>query len=189
MGQITRDSLMTLEAYAKARPALRAQTIEHKKNRRVQLGEHVALMFEDELTLRYQIQEMLRVEKTFLEEGIQDELNAYTPLVPDGNNWKATMLIEYPDVDERRVMLAKLKGVEDKVYVQVEVTLAFTLSLMKIWSAKTRKRPHRYIFCALICNPRWQHRSKPARRWRWGWTILPILHIWMLYLRVHVPLC
>ncbi|MEO6146233.1 MAG: DUF3501 family protein [Sulfuriferula sp.] len=119
MGQITRDSLMTLEAYAKARPALRAQTIEHKKNRRVQLGDHVALMFEDELTLRYQIQEMLRVEKTFLEEGIQDELNAYTPLVPDGTNWKATMLIEYPDVDERRVMLAQLKGVEDKVYVQV----------------------------------------------------------------------
>ncbi|MHB1333827.1 MAG: DUF3501 family protein [Sulfuriferula sp.] len=119
MGQITRDSLMTLEAYAKARPALRAQTIEHKKNRRVQLGDHVALMFEDEVTLRYQIQEMLRVEKTFLEEGIQDELNAYTPLVPDGHNWKATMLIEYPDVDERRVMLTKLKGVEDKVYVQV----------------------------------------------------------------------
>ncbi|MES2406179.1 MAG: DUF3501 family protein [Pseudomonadota bacterium] len=119
MGQITRDSLMTLEAYAKARPAIRAQTIEHKKNRRVQLGDHVALMFEDEITLRYQIQEMLRVEKTFLEEGIQDELNAYTLLVPDGQNWKATMLIEYPDVDERRVMLAKLKGVEDKVYIQV----------------------------------------------------------------------
>lgn len=119
MGQITRDSLMTLEAYAKVRPAMRAQTIEHKKNRRVQLGEHVALMFEDELTLRYQIQEMLRVEKTFLEDGIQDELNAYTPLVPDGNNWKATMLIEYPDVDERRVMLTRLKEVEDKVYVQV----------------------------------------------------------------------
>ena len=119
MGQITRDSLMTLEAYAKARPALRAQTIEHKKNRRVQLGNNVALMFEDEITLRYQIQEMLRVEKTFLEEGIQDELNAYTPLVPDGNNWKATMLIEYPDVNERRVMLARLKGIEDKVYVQV----------------------------------------------------------------------
>lgn len=119
MGQITRDSLMTLEAYAKARPGMRAQTIEHKKNRRVQLGEHVALMFEDELTLRYQIQEMLRVEKTFLEEGIQDELNAYTPLVPDGNNWKATMLIEYPDADERRTMLTQLKGIEDRVYVQV----------------------------------------------------------------------
>lgn len=119
MGQITRDSLLTLEAYAKARPEMRAQTIEHKKNRRVQLGDHVALMFEDEITLRYQIQEMLRVEKTFLEEGIQDELNAYTPLVPDGNNWKATMLIEYPDTEERRVMLAQLKGVEEKVYVQI----------------------------------------------------------------------
>lgn len=119
MGQITRDSLMTLEAYAKARPAMRAQTIEHKKNRRVRLGEHVVLMFEDELTLRYQIQEMLRVEKTFHEEGIQGELDAYTPLVPDGNNWKATMLIEYPDVNERRTMLARLKGIEDRVYVQV----------------------------------------------------------------------
>lgn len=119
MGQITRDSLLTLEAYAKARPQMRAQTIEHKKNRRVQLGEHMALMFEDELTLRYQIQEMLRAEKTFLEDAIQDELNAYTPLIPDGNNWKATMLIEYPNVEERRLMLSRLKGVEKKVYIQV----------------------------------------------------------------------
>lgn len=119
MGQITRDSLLTLEAYAKARPQMRAQTIEHKKNRRVQLGERMALMFEDELTLRYQIQEMLRAEKTFLEDAIQDELNAYTPLIPDGNNWKATMLIEYPNVEERRLMLSRLKGVEKKVYIQV----------------------------------------------------------------------
>ncbi|MES1998649.1 MAG: DUF3501 family protein [Pseudomonadota bacterium] len=119
MPPITRDSLMTLEAYTKARPVLRAETMAHKKNRLVHLGEHIALMFEDEKTLRYQIQEMLRVEKTFEEQGIQDELSAYTPLLPDGHNWKATMLIEYTDETERRRMLALLKGVEDQVYVQV----------------------------------------------------------------------
>ena len=119
MPAITRDSLMTLEAYAKARPAIRAETMAHKKNRLVHLGEHIALMFEDEKTLRYQIQEMLRVEKTFEEQGIEDELNAYTPLLPDGHNWKATMLIEYADEAERRRMLALLKGVEDQVYVQI----------------------------------------------------------------------
>lgn len=119
MPPITRDSLMTLEAYTKARPALRAETMAHKKNRLVHLGEHIALMFEDEKTLRYQIQEMLRVEKTFEEQGIQDELSAYMPLLPDGHNWKATMLIEYTDETERRRMLALLKGVEDQVYVQI----------------------------------------------------------------------
>ena len=119
MPPITRDSLMTLEAYTKARPVLRAETMAHKKNRLVHLGEHIALMFEDEKTLRYQIQEMLRVEKTFEEQGIQDELSVYTPLLPDGHNWKATMLIEYVDETERRCMLALLKGVEDQVYVQV----------------------------------------------------------------------
>jgi hypothetical protein len=119
MPAITRDSLMTLEAYTKARPVIRAETMAHKKNRLVHLGEHIALMFEDEKTLRYQIQEMLRVEKTFEEQGIEDELNAYTPLLPDGHNWKATMLIEYAEEAERRRMLALLKGVEDQVYVQV----------------------------------------------------------------------
>jgi hypothetical protein len=120
MPQITRDSLMTLEAYAKSRKEFRARVIEHKKNRTVQLGGHVTLVFEDELTIRYQIQEMLRIEKIFEEQGIQDELDAYNPLVPDGSNWKATMLIEYPDVEERRVALAQLKGVEDRVWVRVE---------------------------------------------------------------------
>lgn len=119
MPAITRDSLMTLEAYTKARPAIRAETMAHKKNRLVHLGENIALMFEDEKTLRYQIQEMLRVEKTFEVQGIEDELNAYTPLLPDGHNWKATMLIEYAEEAERRRMLALLKGVEDQVYVQV----------------------------------------------------------------------
>jgi hypothetical protein len=120
MPKITRDSLLTLEAYAKARREFRAQVLEHKRPRTVHLGEHVTLVFEDELTLRYQIQEMLRIEKTFEESGIQDELDAYNPLVPDGRNFKATMLIEYVDVDARRAALAKMKGIESRVYVQVE---------------------------------------------------------------------
>jgi len=119
MPHITRDSLMTLEAYAKARKEFRAQVIAHKKDRTVHLGDHVTLIFEDELTIRYQVQEMLRVEKIFEEAGIQDELDAYNPLVPDGRNFKATMLIEYEEEDERRAALAKLKGVEDRTWVQV----------------------------------------------------------------------
>jgi hypothetical protein len=117
---ITRDSLMTLEAYARARPALRAQIIEHKKLRTVHLGNHVSLLFEDEATLRYQVQEMLRIEKIFEEEGIQSELDAYNPLVPDGSNFKATMLIEYANEVERKAALAKLIGVEDRLFIQVE---------------------------------------------------------------------
>ena len=111
---------MTLEAYAKARKDFRAKVIAHKKPRSVHLGEHVTLLFEDELTIRYQIQEMLRIEKTFEESGIQDELDVYNPLIPDGRNLKATMLIEYEDEIERRAGLAKLKGIEDRVWVQVE---------------------------------------------------------------------
>jgi len=117
---IHRNDLMTLEAYAKARPALRAAVIEHKKQRKVQLGNHVSLLFEDELTLRYQVQEMLRIEKIFEEEGIQSELDAYNPLVPDGSNLKATMLIEYSNEVERKAALAKLIGIEDRMFVQVE---------------------------------------------------------------------
>lgn len=119
MPHITRESLMPLEAYAKARDALRAEVIAHKKNRMVELGRHVVLIFEDEKTMRYQIQEMLRAERTFEEAGIQDELDAYNPLVPDGTNWKATMMIQYPDADERKVALENLKGIEDRVWVQV----------------------------------------------------------------------
>ena len=118
MPQITADSLMTLEAYAKARQAFRAKVIAHKKQRTVHLGDHVTLIFEDELTVRYQVQEMLRVERIFEEAGIRDELASYNPLIPDGSNWKATLLVEYPDVDERRAMLARLKGLEDRVWVQ-----------------------------------------------------------------------
>jgi Protein of unknown function (DUF3501) len=120
MGMITAESLMSLEQYAKARKDFRERVLTHKKSRTVALGEHVTLVFEDELTMRYQIQEMLRVERIFEEEGIRDELDAYNPLVPDGSNWKATMLIEYPDIEERRTALAKLIGVEDRVWVKVE---------------------------------------------------------------------
>jgi len=119
MTQISPDTLMPLEVYAKARPEFRAKVIAHKQNRKMQLGENITLIFEDELTIRYQVQEMLRVERIFEEEGILDELGAYNPLVPDGSNWKATMMIEYPDENERRSKLAELIGVEDKVWVQV----------------------------------------------------------------------
>lgn len=119
MPHITRDSLMTLESYSKVRPALRAEIMAHKKNRMVELGDHVTLIFEDEKTMRYQIQEMLRAERTFEEAGIQDELDAYNPLVPDGTNWKATMMIQYSDPDERKLALANLKGIEDRVWIQV----------------------------------------------------------------------
>jgi hypothetical protein len=119
MPKITRDSLMTLEAYARARNDFRSRVIEHKKTRTLPLGGNVTLIFEDELTMRYQVQEMLRVEKIFEEAGIQDEIDAYNPMIPDGGNWKATMMIEYPDVEERQRMLAKLVGIEDRVWVRV----------------------------------------------------------------------
>lgn len=119
MSQLTRESLLTLEAYAKVRDDFRAKVIAHKKARTVALGGHITLLFEDELTVRYQIQEMLRIERIFEEEGIESELGAYTPLIPDGSNWKATMLVEYPDVEERHAMLARLKGIEDMVWMQV----------------------------------------------------------------------
>jgi hypothetical protein len=120
MNAIKRDSLMSLEAYAKARREFRERVLAHKKQRTVHLGEHVTLLFEDELTVRYQIQEMLRIEKVFEEAGIQDELDAYNPLVPDGTNFKATMLIEYEDAEARKAALATLVGIEDRVWVQVE---------------------------------------------------------------------
>lgn len=120
MAKIDRDSLITLEAYARARPQMRQDVIAHKKNRTVHLGEHITLLFEDETTVRYQILEMLRAERIFEDEAIKGELDAYNPLVPDGSNWKATLLIEYPDADERARQLRLLKGVEDRVWVSVE---------------------------------------------------------------------
>ena len=119
MPRIDRASLMTLETYARERPQFRARVIAHKKDRTVHLGDHVTLVFEDELTIRYQVQEMLRIERIFEEEGIREELAAYNPLVPDGRNLKATMMIEYPDPHERAVALARLRGVEDHCYVEV----------------------------------------------------------------------
>jgi hypothetical protein len=120
MAAISRDSLLSLEAYAKSRKDFRASVIAHKKNRTLTLGRHMTLIFEDELTVRYQIQEMLRIEKTFEEEGIQDELDAYNPLVPDGSNLKATMMIEYDDPVERKRELARLIDIEDRTYLQVD---------------------------------------------------------------------
>ncbi|MBI5900605.1 MAG: DUF3501 family protein [Rhodocyclales bacterium] len=116
---ITRESLLTLEAYAKARPAMREQVMAEKKLRRVALGEHILLIFENELLIRYQIQEMLRVEKIFEEDGIRHELESYVPLVPTGSNFKVTMQIEYADESERHRMLTLLKGVEDRVWVRI----------------------------------------------------------------------
>ena len=117
---ITADSLMTLEAYAKARKDIKAQVIAHRRLRSVALGEHVNVQFEDEKTIRYQIQEMLRIERIFEPDGIAQEIEAYAPLVPDGTNWKATMLIEYPDPHERKRELSRLIGVEDRLFVDVE---------------------------------------------------------------------
>jgi hypothetical protein len=119
MGPIKPDSLLSLEAYARERNAYRSRVIAHKKLRTVHAGEHVTLIFEDEQTVRYQVQEMLRIERIFEEEGIRGELEAYNPLIPDGGNWKATMMIEYPDAEERRRRLAELKGIEDRTWVQV----------------------------------------------------------------------
>lgn len=120
MGRISRESLLGLEAYARERGAFRDRVLAHKQRRSIRLGENLTLLFEDELTIRYQVQEMLRIERIFEEVEIQHELETYNPLVPDGANWKATMLIEYPDEDLRRTMLRKLKGIEDRVWVQVE---------------------------------------------------------------------
>ena len=119
-GKITPETLMSLEAYTKWRKLHKPEVIAHRKLRSVQLGEHINMQFESETTIRYQIQEMLRIEKVFEEEGILQEIEAYAPLVPDGSNWKATMMIEYTDINERKRELAKLIGVEDRMFVEVE---------------------------------------------------------------------
>jgi len=119
MNPLTRENLFSLEQYAEKRPEFRAQVIEHKKHRRVDVGANLSLYFEDRLTIQYQVQEMLRIERIFEADGIADELGAYNPLIPDGSNWKVTLLIEFPDVDERRTALARLKGIEDRCWVRV----------------------------------------------------------------------
>lgn len=120
MTKLSRADLWSLEEYAERRPTFRAEIMQHKKNRQLPLGEHARLYFEDELTIRYQIQEMLRIEKVFEAGGIEEELEAYNPLIPDGNNWKATFMLEYDDPEERAQQLAKMIGIEDKVWLQVE---------------------------------------------------------------------
>ena len=120
MPKITRDQLLTLEAYHKARPQIRDQAIALRKLRTVALGEHLNVIFENEFLMKYQIQEMLRVEKVFTEEGMQDELDAYNTLIPDGSNFKATMMLEYPNEADRRIALGKLVNIEHKMFLQVE---------------------------------------------------------------------
>ena len=119
MNKLSRDDLFSLEQYAEARPAFREKVLEHKKNRRLDLGTNAALYFEDRLTMQYQVQEMLRIERIFEAEGINEELEAYNPLIPDGTNWKATFMVEFPDIAERKAMLSQLVGIENRVYVHV----------------------------------------------------------------------
>ena len=120
MEPLKREDLLSLEDYSVKRDDFRASVLDHKKNRRLQIGPAANLYFEDRLTIHYQVQEMLRIEKTFEAAGIEEELDAYNPLIPTGNNWKATFMLEYPDVEERRRMLAKLVGIEDRVWVETE---------------------------------------------------------------------
>ena len=150
MPKITRESLMTLEAYAKSRNDFRAKVLEHKKSRAVHVGAHVTLPFEDERTIRDQVQKMLRTEKTFEEAGIQDERDAYNPLVPDGRNFKATMLIEYEEVEARKAALAKLKGIEDKVWPlvaagKIRPVIDSTFPLAKASEAHARMESSQHI--------------------------------------------
>lgn len=119
-GHISPDNLLTLEAYAKYRKTRKAEVLAHRRLRTVHLGDHVTLQFESEWTIRYQIQEMLHLEKIFEEEGIRAEIESYAPLVPDGSNWKATLMLEYPDVEERKLALGRLIGIEDHLFVEVQ---------------------------------------------------------------------
>jgi hypothetical protein len=119
MSKLTREDLYSLEKYAEVRPEFRAKVMAHKKTRQLPIGPNATLYFEDQLTMQYQVQEMLRIERIFEAAGIQEELDAYNPLIPDGSNWKATFMVEFPDVEQRRVELARLIGIEDKVWVQV----------------------------------------------------------------------
>jgi hypothetical protein len=120
MDKLHPDDLYTLETYSGRRDDFRAKVMDHKRHRRLMLGAHMIILFEDRLTVQYQIQEMLRIERIFEAAGIIEELEAYNPLIPDGSNWKATMMIEYPDADERRIALQKLMGVEEQVWVEVD---------------------------------------------------------------------
>jgi len=120
MSNLTAEDLYSLEEYAKIRGDFRAKVMAHKQDRKIHIGDNATLYFEDRLTMQYQIQEMLRIERIFEPEGIADELAAYNPLIPDGSNWKATLMVEYPDMEERKAALTGLIGIEDKVWIQVE---------------------------------------------------------------------
>ncbi len=120
MNKLSVNDLFSLERYARERPTFRTQVLEHKRARQLAVGPHTTWLFEDRLTVQYQVQEMLRAERIFEPEGIEEELSSYNPLIPDGQNWKATLLIEFPDEDERRRELAKMKGIEDRTWVQVK---------------------------------------------------------------------
>jgi hypothetical protein len=119
MQKLSRDQLFSLEQYAEARPSFREKVLEHKRNRRLDLGTNAALYFEDRLTMQYQVQEMLRIERIFEADGINEELEAYNPLIPDGSNWKATFMVEFAEEEERRSMLTQLVGIENLIYMQV----------------------------------------------------------------------
>ena len=119
MAKLTRDDLFSLEEYAEVRPKFRAEVMDHKKTRQVPLGPNATLYFEDAVTMKYQVQEMLRIERIFERAAIEEELDAYNPLIPDGSNWKATFMVEFPDIEERRERLGRLTGIEDRVWVQV----------------------------------------------------------------------
>jgi Protein of unknown function (DUF3501) len=120
MEKLTRETLFSLEKYAEVRNDFRAEVMAHKRDRRLALGRNATLYFEDRLTMQYQVQEMLRIERIFEAAGIAEELDAYNPLIPDGNNWKATFMVEFPDAAERKLMLQKLVGIEDRVWLQVD---------------------------------------------------------------------
>ncbi len=120
MSKLTRDDLFSLEKYAEIRPEFRARVMRHKQDRQLPIGDHARLYFEDALTMQYQIQEMLRIERIFEAAGIEEELEAYNPLIPDGDNWKATFMVEYPDEDERREALKRLVGIEDKIWMRID---------------------------------------------------------------------
>ena len=120
MQKLTREDLYSLERYSDLRDEFRRKVMAHKRNRRVALGTNAALYFEDRLTMQYQVQEMLRIERIFEAEGIDEELDAYNPLIPDGSNWKATFMVEFPEAEERRAMLKQLRGIEDLVYMQID---------------------------------------------------------------------
>ena len=120
MQKLKREDLMSLEQYAVAREEFRSKVLDHKRHRRIELGDNAALIFEDRLTMQYQVQEMLRIERIFETDGIQEELHAYNPLIPDGSNWKATFMVEFPDEAERRTMLQRLVRIEEKVYMRID---------------------------------------------------------------------